>query len=298
MMFSTVSRNPCPRASAGAPSRITTTATDHVRRMIISPLARAALICALAAACTSKPPLRVGTTTTVQQSGALDELDSLADAAPARFAVVIGPSGQILRSAAAGDLDVVLVHAPALEQRVLAGHWTRRCPFGASRFGIVGPRADPAHAAQAASAPAALRRIRASGAMFVSRGDSSGTHEKERTLWRAAGVEPEPSDTYFETGGDQATTLRLADEWGAYALADLPTLAHQRGLALAVLFARDSLLANPYTLYVVRADSGVAARADTLAQWLMARWRPRVLALRLADGTPAFEGGSANCEAP
>jgi tungstate transport system substrate-binding protein len=264
--------------------------------MTFSPLGRGALICAIAAACTSKPPVRVGTTYTVQQSGALDLLDALKDSAPARFVVAIGPSGQMLRSAAAGDLDIVLAHAPAQEARILAGRWSRRCPFGASRFAIVGPRSDPAQVAAATSAVDAMRRLARSGAMFVSRGDSSGTHEKERALWRLAGLDPQPGgETYFETGGDQATTLRLANEWGAYALADLPTLARQHGLALAVLFANDPSLANPYTLYVVRADS-VAPGADSVASWMLARWRPRVLALRLADSTPAFSSILAGCE--
>ena len=230
----------------------------------------------------------------MQQSGGLALLDTLADSAPRHYVVVIGPSGQILRSAAAGDLDVVLTHAPALEQRLLEGKWTERCPFIESQFAIVGPTADPAWVAQATSAADALRRIRRSGAMFVSRGDSSGTHERELTLWRAAGLTVEPNDQYFEAGGDQASTLRLADEWGAYSLADLPTLARQRSLKLSVLFRRDSLLANHYTLYTVRSDSGNAAAA-VLAAWLLGSWRTRLLALRLADQTPAFTLPTGTC---
>lgn len=230
------------------------------------------------------------------QSGALDLLDSLKDAAPARFVVVIGPSGQTARSAAEGNLDIVLAHAPALERRFLTGRWSRRCPFAISRYAIVGPKSDPARVAQASTIADAMRRIESSGAMFVSRGDSSGTHEKELALWKAAGLTRERGDTYFETGGDQASTLRLADEWGAYALADLPTLARQRGLALSVLFARDSLLGNPYTLYVMRPDSGGPGARDSLAAWLLATWRPRVIALRLPDSTPAFSADAAGCD--
>ena len=243
--------------------------------------------------------MRFGTTYTVQQSGSLELLDSLADSAPGgvRFATVIGPSGQILRSAAAGDLDVVLTHAPALERRLLEGHWTTRCPFAISRFAVVGPQADPAAVAKATNAPDALRRIQRSGAIFVSRGDSSGTHERELAIWKAAGITPEPSELYFEAAGDQASTLRLADSWGAYALADLPTLARQKDLRLSVLFRRDSLLANPYALYTVRTDSAHRAAA-AFAAWLTTSWRTRVLALRLADGTPAFETPSEPCRSP
>lgn len=243
--------------------------------------------------------MRFGTTYTVQQSGSLELLDSLADSAPGgvRFATVIGPSGQILRSAAAGDLDVVLTHAPVLEGRWLEGRWTSRCPFAVSQFVVVGPQADPAAVARATSAPDALRRIQRSGAIFVSRGDSSGTHERELAIWRAAGITPEPSELYFEAAGDQASTLRLADSWGAYALADLPTLARQKDLRVSVLFRRDSLLANAYTLYTVRSDSGHAAAA-AFSAWLMAAWRNRVLALRLPDGTPAFVQPAETCHSP
>jgi len=290
MIFSTVSWKPCAEPLATNASDIpNTTAADAMRRMWFSRWwhGASALICAAVTACTSEPPLRFGTTFTVQQSGSLELLDSLTDSAPARFVTIVGPSGQILRSAAAGDLDVVLTHAPALERRWLQERWTMRCPFLLSQFAIVGPAADPAKVGAAASAPDALRRIQRTGAIFVSRGDSSGTHERELAIWKAAGITPEPSELYFEAGGDQASTLRLADSWGGYALADLPTLARQRDLRLSVIFRRDSLLANPYTLYTVRADSGHAA-ATTFGGWLMIAWRTRVLALRLADGTPAF----------
>src|SRR6266508_314577 len=159
-------------------------------------------------------PLRLGTTTTVEQSGALALLDPLHPAIPVR--VVVGASGAILHSAAAGDLDVVITHATTLEQRLLIepGHAALRCPFVTSRFAIVGPAADPAHVATAASAAEALRRIATARAPFISRADSSGTHVKEVALWTSAGVAPAVAkDTwYVQAGGDQAATLRIADE--------------------------------------------------------------------------------------
>jgi tungstate transport system substrate-binding protein len=264
--------------------------------MTISWVSRGALICALAAACTSEPPLRFGTTSTLQHAGALASLDSLRDSAPGRFAILVGPSGGMLRAAARGDLELVLTHAPALERQWLEGRAVLRCPFVTSRFAIVGPASDPAGAGRARGAADALRRIAASGAMFVSRGDSSGTHERERALWRTAGLDPEPGDTYFETGGDQATTLRLANEWGAYALADLPTLAAQQPPALAILFRDDSALANPYTLFVTPHDSTRREDAAAFAAWLLDVWRPRVAALRLTDGTPAFVASRGECQ--
>ena len=242
--------------------------------------------------------MRLGTTYTVEQSGALAVLDSLHPPAP--IATVIAPSGQILRSAAAGDLDVIVTHAPPLERRLLvdAGRATLRCPFVVSHFAIVGPAADPAHVTTATSAADAMRRVAAHGGPFISRGDSSGTHVKELALWAAAGIDPGGTKRawYVQAGTDQAATLHLADERRAYALADLPTLAHLAGLELQVLFAKDTALENPYTLYVVRTPNARAA-ATAFATWAMDQWRARLIALRLPDGEAAFTSQVAGCAA-
>src|SRR5438046_10493413 len=115
-------------------------------------------------------PLRLGTTYTVQQSGALAVLESLWTA-PAPLTTVVAPSGQILRAAANGDLDVVITHAPALEQRLLVGpgHALLRCPLAASRFAVVGPAADPARVATCAAAGGAFRTLALTGRPFISR---------------------------------------------------------------------------------------------------------------------------------
>jgi tungstate transport system substrate-binding protein len=248
-----------------------------------------ALICAALAACTSAPterPLRLGTTFTVQQSGALALLDSLHP--PDSLATVIAASGQVLQAAARGDLGVAITHAPSLEERLLVipGHAVRRCPFVASRFAVVGPASDPAAVARAASAVDAVARIARAGAPFISRGDSSGTHVKELALWRAAGIAPQGKPWYVETGADQAMTLHVADERSAYALADLPTLARTPGLELRILFDRDTMLTNPYTLYVVRGPDSM--RGAAFATWAMTVWRDRLVQVRLPDGSAAF----------
>jgi tungstate transport system substrate-binding protein len=238
------------------------------------------LMCAALGACTSEsrgprgPVLRLGTTYTVEQSGALAVLDSLA--APVSLRVVVGASGQILRSAAAGNLDVVLTHAPALEQRLLVapGHAALRCPFVASRFAIVGPVTDPAHVAEAASAAEVVRRIAAARAVFISRADSSGTHAKELSLWAAAGINPAGA-WYVQTGVDQAATLRLADERAGYAIVDLPTFSRQQGIELRSLFDSDTALANPYTLYVIGATPQ-SERGRQFVEWAMRAWRARL----------------------
>lgn len=266
-------------------------------------LARATLACLLAAACRGAPPpppaLRLGTTTTVQASGALAVVESLwAARHRLPLATVIAPSGQTLHAAANGDVDVVITHAPALEDKILVtpGHAELRCPFVASRFAIVGPAADPAGVVRAASAADAFRRIARTGSAFVSRADSSGTNVKELALWHTAGVTP-ARPWYIESGADQATTLHLANERDAYALADLPTLAKLTDLQLRVLFVADTALTNPYTLYVTReTPRGPAAREFTA--WAIDTARAAILAIRLPGGTPAFVPRQGGCATP
>jgi tungstate transport system substrate-binding protein len=253
-----------------------------------------ALSCAALACGPRERPLRLGTTTTVAQSGMLAVGESLWTGPP--LATIIGPSGQILHSAVQGDLDLVLTHAPALEAKFLAGVAAlARCPFVTSRFAVVGPGADPAGVAAARSAADAFRRIAARGAPFVSRGDSSGTHERELAVWRAATIDPARRPWYLESGADQTTTLRLADERGAYALGDLPTLATLTGLSLRPLFSGDSSLLNRYTLTLVRTSAPHPAARDFMA-WALDTWRARVLAIPLPDGTAAFEPSNGTCE--
>jgi len=263
-----------------------------------------AFICAAQTCCTrgtQAEPLRLGTTTTVDQSGALALLDSLHS--PVAVRVVVGSSGAILRSAAAGDLDVVITHAPALEQRLLVdpGHAALRCPFVASAFAIVGPAADAAQVRQATSAADAFHRIATRRALFISRADSSGTHLKELSLWKAAGVgTPGTQDRWYaEAGGDQAATLRIADERSAYALADLPTFTRLAGVDLKVLFTADSALGNPYTLYVIRSASEDSGREATrFSRWALEEWRARLLAKRLPGGVTAFQSSPGGCVVP
>lgn len=250
----------------------------------------------LCAACAGgEPKLRFGTTTTVRQSGMLAVAESLWTTP--RLATVIAPSGQILRAAAAGDLEVVLTHAPALERRFVAtGAALDYCPFVDSRFAVVGPAADPAQVAAAPTAADAFRRIAQDRALFVSRGDNSGTHEREMAVWRAAGIAPATRPWYIESGADQSTTLRLADERHAYALADLPTLATLPDLAVRPLFSADTILLNRYSLTLVRGSAPRRA-AQAFFAWALATWRARVLAIRLPDGRPAFERPAGACDA-
>jgi len=250
-------------------------------------------MCIASVACGS-PPIRLGATFSLEQSGALTGIDSLWHGG--RFVIVVGASGQMLRAAAGGDLDLVITHAPALEQQMLVtpARTTLVCPLFASRFAIVGPPADPARVRGLGSGVAAMRQIGRTGAVFVSRADSSGTHQKERELWRLAGIDPDPELWLVESGASQAANLLQAAHWRGYTLTDLPTFALLKanrgdGLDLELLVAppTDTVLTNPYTLYVT-APPERRPEAVVLADWLATVWRDRVLTTLLPDGESAF----------
>ncbi len=190
----------------------------------------------------------LATTTSVQETGLLDTLAPLfARATGYRLRAVAVGSGQALRLGERGDADVILAHSPAAEEAFMAaGHGTRRRVVATNHFTVVGPADDPAGVRTATSAADALQRIAAAGAVFVSRGDSSGTHARELALWRAAGGRPVWRG-YLEAGQGQSATLLIADERRGYALTDVATYATlRRRLALVPLREREPALLNVY----------------------------------------------------
>lgn len=157
-------------------------------------------------------------------------------------------SGTALELLKQGKVDMILVHAPAAEQRAVADGWaTGRALIGSNEFWIVGPKEDPAKVAAATSGVDALRRIRAAGAKFVSRGDNSGTHQREMMLWQSARAVPSGS-WYVVTHEFMTASLRRADAERAYFLTDSSTFIVERGkLAnLKLLYRGGKELANPY----------------------------------------------------
>lgn len=206
------------------------------------------LLLALPALGEPRRPVILATTTSTLDSGLLDVLVPLFErrAGYTVKTIAVG-TGQALRMAARGDADVILVHAPELEAGYLAeGALIRRRRVMHNDFVLVGPPADPAGVRGARAAGEAFRRIAEREARFVSRGDDSGTHHKERALWKAAGVAPRRG-RYIESGQGMGATLTIADEKGAYSLTDRATyLAFRKRLQLAVLLEGDAPLLNIY----------------------------------------------------
>jgi len=213
----------------------------------------------------------LATTTSVEDAGLLDTLlaPMRRDLPNLRLRVVAVGTGQALALGRRGDADLVIVHDPAAESAFVAqGHGQRRRALMRNDFVIAGPEDDPARVREAGNALEAFRRIANSGAPFLSRGDSSGTHAKELSLWDEAGGRP-AGDWYLEVGVGMGDMLRMASERQAYALADRATYRYLRpSLDLAVLHDSDERLANPYSVIeVTRARNPHGARA--FADWLV-----------------------------
>lgn len=218
----------------------------------------------------------LGATTTLDDSGLLDALvDSFEAQTQWRVSAVIGPTGETLERAHRGDVDLVLSHSPRREQGLLdSGHASERVEIMFSRFVLVGPSSDPAGLSSATNATDAAQRIVDARHPFVSRGDHSGTHDKELELWALTGADVATFDStwYKETGTGQAATLRVGAHLDAYVLADEPTWIQMNTLGrtgdLQSFSLADETLRNPYALLRLPQQSQHKAGATQLFEWL------------------------------
>jgi tungstate transport system substrate-binding protein len=219
--------------------------------------------------------LVLSTTTSTQDSGLLDVLVPLFERQTGMTVKTVSVgTGQALALAARGEADVTLVHAPSLEKEYLAeGKTFNRRLVMFNDFVLVGPLDDPAGVRTTAKAAEALRRIAAGGARFVSRGDNSGTHLLERTLWTQAGVDPR-GPWYIESGQGMGATLGIADERNAYTMADRGThLAFRKRVKLVILLEGDRPLLNLYSVMQVNPANGPrvnAAAGKAFADFMVA----------------------------
>ena len=190
----------------------------------------------------------LATTTSTQDSGLLDLLVPLFEKESGYQVKTISVgSGQAMKMGEKGEADVLLVHSPAAEKKFMADG------FGVSRrlvmhndFIVVGPPTDPA-GIKGATAADAMKRIARSGAVFVSRGDNSGTHAKEKGLWKGAAISPEGQKWYQQTGLGMGQSLNVAAEKKGYTITDRATyLSLKKGLGLVILLEGDSKLLNIY----------------------------------------------------
>jgi len=202
----------------------------------------------------NKDLLLVSTTST-QDSGLLDVLlPVFTEKTGYKVQLVAVGSGQALKLGEQGNADVILLHSPAAEKEFVAkGFGIDRRLVMHNDFVIVGPSSDPA-GIRGETPVEAFKKIFASRATFVSRGDDSGTNVKELALWKNAGLDPKGAgaDWYLETGQGQGATLSVASEKGGYALTDRGTfLAYKPNVDLEILVEGDPFLLNVYHVITV-----------------------------------------------
>ncbi len=225
--------------------------------LVIMALFVAAILAGSPASAADGKNLILATTTSTQDTGLLDLLNPMFEKKTGYFVKTIAVgSGQAMAMGSKGEADVLLVHSPAAEKKFMEeGSGVNRKLVMHNDFIIVGPPSDPAGVKGMKSAPEAVKQIAAKGALFLSRGDNSGTHAKEKDLWKKAGVNPEGQKFYQQTGLGMGQTLNVAAEKKGYTLADRGTyLSLKKNLGMDILVDGDKTLLNIYHVIVVNPE--------------------------------------------
>lgn len=220
---------------------------------------------------TEERHLLLATTTSTEDSGLLDFILPVFEAQTGvQVDVVAVGTGQALALGESGDADVLLVHARAREDAFMAdGHGVRREDVMYNDFVIVGPPDDPAGIRGKTRVARALEDIMNSESNFVSRGDDSGTHTKELSLWTEAGLEPS-GDWYISAGQGMGAVLTMSDELQGYTLSDRATYLARTlaGTTLEIMVEGDPILFNPYGVMAVNPDKGEHIQVDLANEFI------------------------------
>ena len=226
----------------------------QMRRRSVQAVVGCILLLVLAGQSLAAERLRLSTTTSTENSGLLKVLLPVFEKRyGCKVDVVAVGTGKALKLGETGDVDVVLVHARAMEDRFMAsGFGVKRSDVMYNDFILIGPDNDPAAVRGAKSAVEAFRRISSARAIFISRGDESGTHQKEKEIWQRAGIRPTGS-RYIESGQGMGEVIVMATERKGYTLADRATYnAYRHGKSdLKIVFQGEKGLFNPYGVIAV-----------------------------------------------
>lgn len=238
--------------------------------------------------------LLLATTTSTNDSGLLDYiLPDFEKKYNAEVDVVAVGTGQAITLGVNGDADVLLVHDRAREDQFVAdGNGTQRYDVMYNDYVLVGSEDDPAGVKDAATAIEAFQRIADQQATFVSRGDDSGTHSKEKSIWTAAEITPE-GEWYIAAGQGMGAVLNMSNELGAYTLSDRATYLAQKaaGSALIIVHEGDETLFNPYGVIPVNPDKheGIHAElAQSFVEWLTSAETQVLIASFQIEGAQVF----------
>lgn len=220
----------------------------------------------------------LATTTSTQNSGLLDYiLPHFEEKTGIEVKVVAVGTGKALQMGQDGEADVLLVHAKSSEEEfVQEGHGTERFDVMYNDFVIIGPKDDPAKLSEKASdnVVEALKVINEEQSKFVSRGDDSGTHKKELSIWQEASIEPQ-GDWYVSAGKGMGDVIQMTDELVAYTMSDRATyLSMSDKIDLKVVVEGDSKLFNQYGVIPVNPDKNEIINhegAKTFVNWLLSK---------------------------
>jgi len=254
------------------------------RKQVALTLGSIVLTVLMMGACAVQPAepavLRLATTTSTQDSGLLDAiLPNFESKCGCHVDVVAVGTGQALELGAQGDADVVLVHSRKAEDQFVAdGNARERFDVMYNDFIIVGPRNDPAGISRMTLAKDALKSIRDAQARFASRGDKSGTHNKELSIWSSLGITPTQEMAWYNSVGQgMGETLIFANETSAYTLTDRGTyLSTQDKLPNLIVLVggsnlaenQDKALLNPYGVMAVNPDTHPGVNFDLAMQFV------------------------------
>jgi len=266
-----------------------------MRRAMLVLVILGALVVPAAAQAPGARTIILSTTTSTQDSGLLDVLVPLFEKQTGYTVKTISVgTGQALALAARGEADVALCHAPSLEKKYVAdGKMHDRRLVMYNDFLLIGPESDPAKVRGEKSVVAALKKIAESGARFVSRGDKSGTHVLELSLWKAAGLTP-AAPWYIESGQGMGATLGIANDRQAYTLSDRATmLAFSKRVDLKPMVEGDRRLLNIYSVMEVNPANGPrvnVAGGKAFADWILSPETQQVIKTFGVDtyGQPLF----------
>lgn len=236
----------------------------------------------------------VQSTTSTQNSGLYDYLLPIfTEETGIEVRVVAVGTGQAIRNAANGDADVLLVHAKTAEEAFLAdGNGIERFDLMYNDFVLIGPATDPAGLADAGNLNEAMEILAQGAAIFVSRGDDSGTHKKERKLWASIGFDAQPSGWYRETGSGMGATIRAAVEMQGYALTDRATwIAFEGKQDAKIVFEGDADLFNQYGIIAVSPEKFPhvnAKDAQVFIDWMLSPHGQELIGAYTRDGQQLF----------
>jgi tungstate transport system substrate-binding protein len=238
----------------------------------------------------------LATTTSTQDSGLLDVLVPIFEKKTGYFVKTIAVgSGQAMAMGQKGEADVLLVHSPEAEKKFIAEDYgINRRIIMHNDFIIVGPPEDPAKLKGIKSSSEAFKKIASEKALFLSRGDNSGTHAKEKTVWKATGINPEGEKWYQQTGLGMGQTLSVAAEKKGYTVADRGTyLALKKNLGLDILVEGDAILLNIYHVIEVNPSKWPkvnTAGAKAFADFMVSKETQEIIRAFGVDkfGSPLF----------